>query len=279
MSERVQKFKLSAPSWRRQPGPNVLNRGCKHCGASRGISKKSRGVLAWRGEHWVCPLCSVARAALWPLSTLLYLAQLKRYFRNTRAHKSCLSLSRSLFACVGQESHWKPHFTSKESWSHQGLQPQGQTKRWIWDLAKPTCFWQNAFQGMIFPQRSCCDGWEEEGEEGERAVVSVAVAEPCRTWCWWLAPSAECWDTTAPGRSQSVLARTHRVHWLDVCPELSMCLMRLECFALGRAESLIAPWFCSFCWKTGLIFPCFLGDSEDKLASIHGSHNDREQTH
>lgn len=45
-------------------------------------------------------LIQVVHTALWPLSTFLYMAQLKRHFRNTRAHRSCLSLSRSLCGCL-----------------------------------------------------------------------------------------------------------------------------------------------------------------------------------
>lgn len=52
----MQKFKLSATNWKREPGPNVLNAECKHCGACSGVSTKFRQLLAWRGERWACTI-------------------------------------------------------------------------------------------------------------------------------------------------------------------------------------------------------------------------------
>lgn len=50
--------------------------------------------LGWRGKHRVC----IAQMyCLWPFSPFLYLAQLTWCFRNTRAHKTCLSFSRPTF--------------------------------------------------------------------------------------------------------------------------------------------------------------------------------------
>lgn len=132
-------------------------------------------------------LIQVVHTALWPLSTFLYLAQLKRHFRNTRAHRSCLSLSRSLCVCLcGAGDTLKARIWAlihlQGVWiAPRKCRPQSTTKvtsgicqspwpNWLVLLAE----WQNAFWEMIFSQRSCCHGWKEE--EGEKPALSLAVA-------------------------------------------------------------------------------------------------------
>lgn len=88
-----------------------------------------------------------------------------------------------VFACVGQEAHWKPgfepYFTYKESWSHLGAAGLSVSlKGDIWDLPKPvaklTCAFGRMLSGkFFFPKEVVVHGWKE-GEE--RAALSLAVA-------------------------------------------------------------------------------------------------------
>lgn len=250
MSERVQKFKLSAPSWRREL--NVLNRGCKHCDASGGVNTKLRQVLAWRGESWICTLCS-DKFLCCPVApqhiTLPGTAQ--KVFQEHKSSQKLSELFQISICLCGAGITLKASFHLQGALITRGLQPQGQTKRWIWDLANPTCFWQSACQEMIFPQRSCCDGWEEEGEGAERAVLSVAVAEPCRTWCWWLAPSAECWDTTALRKESGCAAKDTQSSLAIWVPRVKRVLNEARVLCSGQSWILNSSMVLQLLLKNG----------------------------
>ena len=177
-------------------------------------------------------------------------------------------------------------FGYKESWAHLGpadlsVNPKGD----IWDLPKPVAklICTSGRTTHFFPQSSCCHVWKKKKktncESGSGRGEWPELLRGSGAYHWLVL--AKRW---AQKSSEEVLSLCLTVK--DTCSSLAICVPKVKhvlnearVLRLGQSWILNSSMFCSFCWKMGLIFSCFLGDFEDKLTSIHGSQNDREETH
>lgn len=214
----------------------------------------------WPGEENVGPVqvrpVQVVCTALWPLRTFLYLAQLKRHFRNTRAHKSCLSLSRSLCICLcGAGDTLKARiwalFRLQRVWITPGkCRPQCQPQRWHLGPAKARgqtdlCFWQNdkmLLGKWSFPKEVIVMGGKKKKKEEKKHLwvwqwpgwVARAAAG---IWCWSWLVLAKCWAQNSSEEGLSLCLTVKDTHSsLAICvPKVKHVLNEARVLRLGQS--------------------------------------------
>lgn len=175
-------------------------------------------------------------------------------------------------------------FVGTESWANLGPADLGvHLKHDIWDLVKPLAK-PTVTVGRVtlfFPEVVIVMGEEEKNncETGSGWGEELELLQGSGTYHWLVL--AKCWAQKSSKEVLSLCWTVKDTHSsLAICvPKVKHVLNEARALRLRQSWILNSSMFCSFYWKTELIFSRFLGDFEDKLTCVHGSCNDGKETY